>query len=150
MKRQQSEIKRKQDETKEEKNEIRKTCKDMKKCRKCNDESKATLEAVKNRIGAGEDLIRDMKTNSNSTTGRRVTRGGDRASTVLGTSKLLHIRVCPGGLVRARRVPFLFLSLIETVSVWGLEQDRTESIRQSATDLGTLLIGTPSGAWRED
>lgn len=149
MKRQQSEIKGKQDETKEEKNEIRKTCKDMEKCRKCNDESKPTLEAVKNRIGAGEDQIRDMKTNSNSRTGRRVTRGGDRASTVLGSGKLLHVCVCPGGLVRARGVPFLFLSLIETVSVWGLEQDRAESIRQSATDLGTLLIGTPSGAWRE-
>lgn len=55
-------MKRKQDGMKGEKNEIRNTCKYMKKtAENATVNSKATLEAVKNRIGAVEDQIRDAK-----------------------------------------------------------------------------------------
>lgn len=55
-------------------------------------------EAVKDRLGAVEDQVREVKTNPNSGIGqRRDNRVGWGRLAVLGSGRLLDAHVCPGG-----------------------------------------------------
>lgn len=70
---------------------------------------------------------------------------------VLGSGRLLYGGLPWRGLEELTGYPFCSCPFpIETVSVQNLDQERTESIRQSATRRGTLLTGTPGGARREE
>lgn len=55
-------------------------------------------EALKDRLGAVEDQVREVKTNPNSGIGQRGdNRVGWGRLAVLGSGRLLDAQVCPGG-----------------------------------------------------